>query len=123
VSEILTQQILMQASKKLLEVLSKYDDFQNPRINNSPRAIGDTVQSIIGEVLPDCFPKGSIKDFQSDFNRKALQDVAFSDTQGNYYAIDVKTHALSTKFNMPNLVSVKRLAEIFELIKNNLTNI
>ena len=72
--------------------------------------MGDTVQEVIGEILLDCFPAGLIDNFSSDFTRRAMEDVAFCDIDGNYYAIDIKTHNKSTKFNMPNLISVERLA-------------
>ena len=42
-----------------------------------------------------------------------MEDVAFFDVDGNYYAIDIKTHNKSTKFNMPNLISVERLARFY----------
>jgi len=47
-----------------------------------------------------------------------MADLAFNDREGNYYVIDVKTHRLDTKFNMPNLTSVQRLARFYEDDKN-----
>lgn len=47
-----------------------------------------------------------------------MADLAFEDDNGFYYVIDVKTHRLSTKFNMPNLTSVERLARFYESDKN-----
>lgn len=93
--------------------LSRYELFQNPQINASPRAVGDTVQEVIGEILPRCFPEGVIDEFNSEFARRAMEDAAFFDTDGNYYAIDIKTHNLSTDFNMPNLISVERLSRFY----------
>ena len=43
-----------------------------------------------------------------------MADMAFNDPDGAYYVIDVKTHRLSTSFNMPNLTSVERLARFYE---------
>ena len=43
-----------------------------------------------------------------------MADLAFKDIDGNYYIIDVKSHRVSTKFNMPNLTSVERLARFYE---------
>jgi hypothetical protein len=43
-----------------------------------------------------------------------MADLAFTDVDGNYYVIDVKTHRTSTRFNMPNLTSVERLARFYE---------
>ena len=43
-----------------------------------------------------------------------MADLAFTDTEGFYSVVDVKTHRKDTQFNMPNLTSVKRLAELYE---------
>ena len=40
--------------------------------------------------------------------------MAFRDADGLYYVVDVKTHRTDTKFNMPNLTSVERLARFYE---------
>ena len=112
-NKILNSKTLHSLEKKLVEKLSQFDLFQNPQVNASPRAIGDTVQEVIGDILPDCFPAGLIDEFSSNFARRAMEDVAFVDTDGNYYAIDIKTHNLSTDFNMPNLISVERLARFY----------
>ena len=80
---------------------------------SSPRAIGDAVQSFIAEEsLPAALAKLSISS-TDDFSRRAMEDVAFTDADGNYYAVDVKTHNTATSFNMPNLISVKRLATFY----------
>lgn len=42
-----------------------------------------------------------------------MEDLAFKDSDDNYYAVDVKTHNIDTQFNMPNLISVKRLATFY----------
>jgi len=43
-----------------------------------------------------------------------MADLAFKDPAGLYYVVDVKTHRADTKFNMPNLTSVERLARFYE---------
>lgn len=43
-----------------------------------------------------------------------MADLAFKDKYGFYYIVDVKTHRTDTKFNMPNLTSVERLARFYE---------
>jgi hypothetical protein len=40
--------------------------------------------------------------------------LAFTDINGFYYVIDVKTHRTDTKFNMPNVTSVERLVRFYE---------
>lgn len=47
-----------------------------------------------------------------------MADLAFEDAEHYYYVIDVKTHMRSSKFNMPNLTSVERLARFYEDDKN-----
>jgi hypothetical protein len=47
-----------------------------------------------------------------------MADLAFTDTDGLYYVVDVKTHRLETHFNMPNLTSVERLSRFYEDDKN-----
>lgn len=81
---------------------------------SSPRAVGDAVQDYLGE-------KGLVKvlssygiDVSAEFGRRAMEDMAFKDSSGNYYAVDVKTHNIDTDFNMPNLISVKRLATFYK---------
>ena len=112
-NKILDSKTLHFLEKKLVHELSRYELFQNPQVNASPRAIGDTVQEVIANILPDCIPAGLIDEFSSSFARRAMEDVAFFDADGNYYAIDIKTHNLSTDFNMPNLISVERLARFY----------
>ncbi|TAN32646.1 hypothetical protein EPN28_03940 [Patescibacteria group bacterium] len=52
--------------------------------------------------------------YSLSFARRAMADLAFTDKNGFYYVVDVKTHRLDTKFNMPNLTSVERLARFYE---------
>ena len=47
-----------------------------------------------------------------------MADLAFTDKDDCYYIVDVKTHRLDTKFNMPNLTSVERLSRFYEDDKN-----
>ncbi len=117
-NQILNNSTLHFLENQIIDELSSIKDFQNRRIANSPRAIGDTVQEAIGELLPRCFPKGLLNDFNADFARRAMADIAFTDIDGNYYLIDVKTHNTSTQFNMPNLTSVHRLARFYEDDRN-----
>ena len=47
-----------------------------------------------------------------------MADLAFTDKEGFYSVVDVKTHREDTKFNMPNLTSVERLARFYESDQN-----
>lgn len=86
---------------------------------SSPRAIGDTVQYYLADRgLKEVLSEYKI-DVDSEFSRRSMEDMAFKDSKGNYYAIDVKTHNIDTDFNMPNLISVKRLATFYNNADNN----
>lgn len=117
-SKIFEKEILKNLEKKLLKLLNDSEDFYNTRIVSSPRAVGDTVQDIIGENLLSCFGENIIKNYSDSFSRRAMADLAFCDNEDNYFIIDIKTHNKSTDFNMPNLTSVERLARFYEDDKN-----
>ena len=99
--------------KKILSFLNAQKDFLSTRSINSPRAVGDAIESVISEnfqtILDDV-----TKEYSSSFARRAMADLAFTDKDGFYYVVDVKTHRLDTKFNMPNLTSVERLSRFYE---------
>lgn len=67
--------------------------------------LGESFQSILGD---DC------AEYSANFARRAMADIAFKDNDDLYYIVDVKTHRTDTKFNMPNLTSVERLARLYE---------
>lgn len=117
-NKVLNSRTLQHLENKLLEELSKNPFFQQKRIMNSPRAMGDAVQDVVGELLPKCLPEGLLSEFSADFARRAMADLAFTDVDNNYYLIDVKTHNTTTQFNMPNLTSVHRLSRFYEDDRN-----
>lgn len=88
------------------------------RTMNSPRAVGDAVQTIVEEGFGACVPNGIVKSVSTSFARRAMADLAFEDVNGAYYVVDVKTHNVGTKFNMPNLTSVERLSRFYGDDKN-----
>jgi len=101
---------IQEAAKKYLNA---HEDFLSSATIESPRAVGDAIQGILSEgfqqLLGDLCAECS-----TDFARRAMADVAFSDTAGIYYVVDVKTYRTDTKFNMPNLTSVERLSRFYE---------
>ena len=117
-SEIFNQQNLQTIETNLKKLLNDCKDFDNARIISSPRAVGDTVQEVLGEKMASCFPCGLIKEFNGSFARRAMADVAFTDASENYFVVDIKTHNKNTDFNMPNLTSVERLSRFYEDDKN-----
>ncbi len=106
--------------KKIKDFLNNQNDLLSISTANSPRAVGDAIQEILEDNF-DKFISTEGKNFNSSFARRAMADLAFEDNNGNYYIIDVKTHRLDTKFNMPNLTSVERLSRFYEDDNNNFT--
>ena len=97
----------------IIETLNAQEEFLSARSLGSPRAVGDAVQGVLGEHFKAILGE-ACKDYSDTFARRAMADLAFYDTSGFYYVVDVKTHNLGTQFNMPNLTSVERLARFYE---------
>ena len=93
--------------------LNSIPDFLTPETANSPRAVGDALESIVAERF-DTFLGDWCSEYSSDFARRAMADLAFTDRDGIYTVVDVKTHREDTRFNMPNLTSVERLTRFYE---------
>jgi hypothetical protein len=103
---------------KIKMFLNEQEEFLSGSTVRSTRAAGDAIQHIITEQFPTIVGPALCHNYRSDFSRRAMEDLAFNDQDDNYYGIDVKTHRISTKFNMPNLTSVERLARFYEDDKN-----
>jgi hypothetical protein len=101
----------------IVKILNKQEDFLSTRTAASTRATGDAIQAILSESFKSLL--GDLcAEYSATFARRAMADLAFTDTDGLYYVVDVKTHRLGTAFNMPNLTSVERLARFYEDDKN-----
>jgi hypothetical protein len=103
--------------KKVIDLLNS-NQLMNYNTVNSPRAVGDAVQTFLEENIAKCFPDGLVTKFNATFARRSMADFAFEDGEGFYYVVDFKTHNLDTKFNMPNLTSVERLARFYKDSRN-----
>ncbi len=103
---------------KIKDYLNARQDYLTAATAKSPRAVGDAIQEILGERFQGLLGPELCAKYSSEFARRAMADLAFEDPAGCYYRVDVKTHRLSTKFNMPNLTSVERLARFYEDEKN-----
>ena len=107
---------LNRLSNKILEILNR--DGENIVSSNSmssPRSIGDAVQEFLAEGgLEEALSEVGISSVRSGATRRSMEDVSFEDNDGLYYAVDVKTHNLETQFNMPNLISVRRIANFYK---------
>ena len=98
---------------KVQDLLNAHEKFLSPSTACSTRAVGDAIETILGDsfntILGDL-----CREYSATFARRAMADLAFTDFDNFYYIIDVKTHRTATKFNMPNLTSVQRLARFYE---------
>ncbi len=102
------------AQRRIQDFLNTQDRFLSSSTVGSPRAVGDAIQAILGEHFQTIIGADICVKYSSQFARRAMADMAFEDPQGAYYLVDVKTHRLSTSFNMPNLTSVERLTRLYE---------
>ena len=92
-------------------------EFLSQQTAGSTRAVGDALESLLAEKF-DTFLGDWCAEYSNDFARRAVADLAFTDNEGFYTVVDVKTHREDTKFNMPNLTSVERLARFYESDSN-----
>jgi hypothetical protein len=88
-------------------------DFLSKNTAQSPRAAGDAIQDLVSDKFANILGD-ACAEYSASFARRAMADLAFKDVDGLYYVVDVKTHRADTKFNMPNLTSVERLARLYE---------
>ncbi|WP_247215821.1 hypothetical protein [Synechococcus sp. C9] len=101
----------------IMNLVNSQPDFISERTAGSTRAVGDAIQAILSEQFQSLL--GDLcAEYSATFARRAMADLAFTDKDDFYYVVDVKTHRLDTKFNMPNLTSVERLARFYEDNKN-----
>jgi hypothetical protein len=99
--------------KNTLDLLNVQQAFLSPNTLHSTRAAGDAVENILADSF-DVILGEWCAEYSANFARRAMADLAFTDVDGFYYVVDVKTHRTDTKFNMPNLTSVERLARFYE---------
>ncbi len=106
-----------QVATRIKDHLNSLDSFLTSHTSHSPRAVGDALQSLVADSF-DTFLEDWCSEYSSTFSRRAMADLAFTDIEGIYSVIDVKTHREDTKFNMPNLTSVERLSRFYESDSN-----
>ena len=85
----------------------------------STRELGDYIENVIAQKFSSIISNTSIKcsDYSTNFTRKSMADLVFT-SDNNIYTVDVTSHCKSTNFNMPNLISVKRLSKLYENDRN-----
>ncbi len=116
-SKLFYTEAYKQIEEKVFALLSGQEAFLSERTARSTRAVGDAIQDIIGESFQEILGP-FCRVYSTNFARRAMADLAFTDPDEFYYVVDVKTHRVDTKFNMPNLTSVERLARFYEDDKN-----
>jgi hypothetical protein len=104
--------------RAIIKRLNSEPDFLSSRTALSTRAAGDAIQAILSQSFEEILGDLPVS-YSAEFARRAMADLAFTDKDGLYYVVDVKTHRLETHFNMPNLTSVERLARFYEDDKNH----
>jgi len=112
-SRIFSTDRYREIAKRTKDFLNGHEDFLSSSTARSTRAAGDAIESILGEHLQEIAGE-DCAEYSASFARRAMADMAFKDKDDLYYVIDVKTHREETKFNMPNLTSVERLARFYE---------
>lgn len=117
-SKIFFQDHYKEIEKRIVKFLNGQPEFLSSRTAQSPRAVGDAIENILVEHF-DTILGDLVKEYSSSFARRAMADLAFTDKDDFYYVVDVKTHRLDTKFNMPNLTSVERISRFYEDDKNH----
>ncbi len=103
-------QLLIENS--LLEFVNSQSEYLSPKSLNNPRTVGDAIPDLIADNIGKIFNNSSYT-FQTKFTRRSMADLIIQDDLGFNYLIDIKTHNMDTKFNMPNLTSVERLAKLY----------
>jgi len=104
--------------QRICDMLNAEKGYLSVNTAKSTRAAGDAIQDILGDRFESLVGTDICRKYSADFARRAMADLAFEDCEGFYYVVDVKTHRLSTAFNMPNLTSVDRLARFYESDEN-----
>jgi hypothetical protein len=113
-SQLFFSDAYLEAQEKIRSFLNAQGDFLSESTANSTRAVGDAIQDVLADEFDQLLGPEHCTEYSSQFARRAMADLAFKDKDDLYYIVDVKTHRLSTKFNMPNLTSVDRLARYYE---------
>ena len=106
-----------QVATAIKERINSLNGFLSPQTARSPRAVGDALEFLLADELERLLGDWC-SEYSNNFTRRDMGDMAFTDVEGNYSLIDVKTHREGTRFNMPNLTSVERLARFYKLDAN-----
>jgi hypothetical protein len=112
-SQIFHTDVYKKIEKDIVRFVNSHKDFMSEATISSTRAAGDAIQGILADNFDDILGE-LCGTYSAEFARRAMADIAFTDKNGFYNVVDVKTHRLDTHFNMPNLTSVERLTRFYE---------
>lgn len=112
-SKLFHTQAYVTIQERVRDLINSSPDFLSVSTAQSPRATGDAIEAIIAASFDKILGE-HCGEYSTGFARRAMADLAFADPDGLYYIVDVKTHRSDTRFNMPNLTSVERLARFYE---------
>ncbi len=112
-SKLFYSEAYKEIEKEITDFINTHKEFMSETTATSPRAAGDAIQSVLAKNFQKILGE-YCGEYSASFARRAMADMAFNDKEGNYNVVDVKTHRIDTKFNMPNLTSVERLARFYE---------
>jgi hypothetical protein len=112
-SEIFSSETYLKIAETVKGFLNSQADYLSANTIDDPRAVGGAIQSLLESEFDKLLGE-TCTEYSANFARRAMADLAFKDSQDFYYIVDVKTHRTDTKFNMPNLTSVERLARFYE---------
>lgn len=116
-SQLFTTDEYKKIEQIVVDFLNANQGYLSSSTIKSTRAVGDAIQDILSENFQTILADEQAI-YSTSFARRAMADLAFEDSAGFYYVVDVKTHRHDTKFNMPNLTSVERVARFYEDDKN-----
>ena len=116
-SQLFDTNAYLEVQRRTREVMDAQEDFLSSATASSPRAVGDAVQAVLADNF-QALLGDFCAEYSTDFARRAMADLAFTDPEGFYYVVDVKTHRADTRFNMPNLTSVERLTRFYQDDRN-----
>ena len=116
-SQLFDTNAYLEVQRRTREVMDAQEDFLSSATASSPRAVGDAVQAVLADNF-QALLGDFCAEYSTDFARRAMADLAFTDPEGFYYVVDIKTHRADTRFNMPNLTSVERLTRFYQDDRN-----
>lgn len=100
-------------SQRVKDVISRYSKYMPGGVMANQRSVGDWIQDVINDNFKEIVNGYNVR-IEPTQGKRAMGDVVIWDEAEAQFYIDIKTHNVDTDFNMPNLTSVKRLADLYQ---------